>query len=234
MRKIMSGIIVAIIILLTTVTVNAVNFEELGMKIDIPSQYYDLKSGIDNNDPTVTFYEATFRKTKDELKQQYEQGGVIYDGVTYNNSTEIIISVIENNRTKSDFNLSLLKESDIIQLQQELIDANSGMQKQSQEVYENNGIKYIYTSFKSGAKTLMQYYTIVNGKAITINLSGEYSNVKNDELKTIIDTIEFSQIQEKPFSIINNPYVLIGAGIGGIVVLIISIIAISITNKKEN
>ena len=55
----------------------------------------------------------------------------------------------------------------------------------------------------------------------------------NDELKTIVDTVEFSQIQEKPFSIINNPYVLIGAAIGGIVVLIISIIAISITNKKE-
>ncbi len=234
MRKIISGIIVAVIIIFATVTVNAVNFEELGMKIDIPEQYYDLKSGIDNNDSKITYYETVLRTTKDELKSQYEQGGIIYSGITNNLSKEIIISVIENSRTKSDFNLNSLKEADVTQLQQELVSANSGMQKQEQEVYENNGIKYVYTSFKSGAKTLKQYYTIVNGKAITITLSGEYSNIKNDELKTIVDTIKFDEIQEKPFSIMNNPYVLIGAAIGGIVVLIISIIAISITNKREN
>lgn len=234
MRKILSGIIVAIIILLTTVTVNAVNFEELGMKIDIPNLYYDLKAGIDSQDSNITYYESILRTTKEDLRKQYEQSGIIYDGFQSSSSKQLIISAIENIRTKSDFNLNLLEENEVTQLQEELINANTGMKKQSQEIYENNGIKYVYTLFKNGNETSYQYYTIVNGKAITIALSSKFSNIKNDELKAIVDTIEFDEIQEKPFSIINNPYVLIGAGIGGIVVLIISIIAISITNKKDN
>lgn len=234
MKKIISGILLLVIILFNAVSVNAMEFEELGMKIEIPNQYYDLKSGIDNNDSKITFYETVLKTTKDDLKNQYEQSGVIYSGITNNLSTEIIISVVENNRTKSDFNLSLLKEENIKKLQQELIEANKGMQKQSQEIYEKNGIKYVYTVFKNVGTTLYQYYTIVNGKAITITLNSKFSNVKNDELKTIVDTIEFSQIEEKPFSILNNPYILIGAAIGLIIVIIIWIIVLSITNRKEN
>ena len=234
MKKALVTFILIAILISSNIVTMASEFTDLGIKIKVPSEYYDLKSGIDNNDTKITYYETVLKTTRNDLKKQYAQNGIIYNGISANLSKGLIISVIENSRTKRDHHLTLLNDEEIEQLKQELVDAASGMQKQEQNVYENNSIKYVYTAFKNGTSTVYQYYTIVNGKSITITLNSKYSNIKQDELKKIVDTIEFNTILEKPLSLTSNPVLVVGTIVIMVIIVIIAIIVINKKNKKEN
>lgn len=233
MKKILVAFILTIILLSSSITIMAAEFSNAEMKIQLPDEYYDLKAGIDNNDTKIAYYETILKTTKDELNNQYNTNGIIYNGISSNLSKELIISVIENLRTKNNYHLISLNNEEIEELQQEIVDSASGAQKQEQNIYEHNGIKYIYTMFKNSATTIYQYYTIVNGKAITITLNSKYSNVKQDELKTIVDTIQFNEILEKPEGITSNPILLAGVILVVVIAIIVIIIIISKTKKEE-
>ena len=71
MKKIIVAFILTIILLTNTITILAVEFPEMGMKIEVPEEYYDLKAGVDKNDTKLTYYETELKTTKDELKSQY-------------------------------------------------------------------------------------------------------------------------------------------------------------------
>lgn len=234
MKKIMVGLILTIILLSSSITIMATEFPEMGMKVELPEEYYDLKAGVDSNDAKITYYETVLKTTKDELKNQYSQNGIVYNGISSNLSKELIIAVIENARTKSNYHLTSLNNEEIEELKQEITDAFRTAQKQEQEVYDHNGIKYIYTMFKNGTTTIYQYYTIVNGKAITITLNSKYSNVKQDELKEIIDTIQFNEILEKPIGITSNPVLLVGIILVIVIIIVIIVVIIAKAKKKEN
>lgn len=234
MKKIIVAFILTIILLSNTITILAVEFPEMGMKIEVPEEYYDLKAGIDKNDTKITYYETVLKTTKDELKSQYMQNGIVYNGISSNLSKELIIAVIENARTKSNYHLASLDNAEIEDIKQEIVNAANGAQKQEQEVYEKNGIKYIYTIFKSGTTTIYQYYTIVNGMAITITLNSKYSNVKQEELKEIVDTIQFDEILEKPSGIVSNPILFVGIILVILIIVLVTIAIVRKTKKKEN
>ena len=234
MKKIIVAFIITIILLTNTITILAVEFPEMGMKIEVPEEYYDLKAGVDKNDTKLTYYETVLKTTKDELKSQYTQNGIVYNGISSNLSKELIIAVIENARTKSNYHLASLDNAEIEDIKQEIVNAANGAQKQEQEVYEKNGIKYIYTIFKSGTTTIYQYYTIVNGMAITITLNSKYSNVKQEELKEIVDTIQFDEILEKPSGIVSNPILFVGIILVILIIVLVTIAIVRKTKKKEN
>ncbi len=234
MKKIIVAFILTIILLTNTITILAVEFPEMGMKIEVPEEYYDLKAGVDKNDTKLTYYETVLKTTKDELKSQYTQNGIVYNGISSNLSKELIIAVIENARTKSNYHLASLDNAEIEDIKQEIVNAANGAQKQEQEVYEKNGIKYIYTIFKSGTTTIYQYYTIVNGMAITITLNSKYSNVKQEELKEIVDTIQFDEILEKPSGIVSNPILFVGIILVILIIVLVTIAIVRKTKKKEN
>ena len=234
MKKIIVAFILTIILLTNTITILAVEFPEMGMKIEVPEEYYDLKAGVDKNDTKLTYYETVLKTTKDELKSQYTQNGIVYNGISSNLSKELIIAVIENARTKSNYHLASLNDAEIEDVKQEIVNAANGAQKQEQEVYEKNGIKYIYTIFKSGTTTIYQYYTIVNGMAITITLNSKYSNVKQEELKEIVDTIQFDEILEKPSGIVSNPILFVGIILVILIIVLVTIAIVRKTKNKEN
>ena len=234
MKKIIVAFILTIILLTNTITILAVEFPEMGMKIEVPEEYYDLKAGVDKNDTKLTYYETVLKTTKDELKSQYTQNGIVYNGISSNLSKELIIAVIENARTKSNYHLASLDNAEIEDIKQEIVNAANGAQKQEQEVYEKNGIKYIYTIFKSGTTTIYQYYTIVNGMAITITLNSKYSNVKQEELKEIVDTIQFDEILEKPSGIVSNPILFVGIILVILIIVLVTVAIVRKTKKKVN
>ena len=234
MKKIIVAFILTIILLTNTITILAVEFPEMGMKIEVPEEYYDLKAGVDKNDTKLTYYETVLKTTKDELKSQYTQNGIVYNGISSNLSKELIIAVIENAKTKMNQHLTSLNDAEIEYVKQEIVNAANGAQKQEQEVYEKNGIKYIYTIFKSGTTTIYQYYTIVNGRAITITLNSKYSNVKQEELKEIVDTIQFDEILEKPSGIVSNPILFVGIILVILIIVLVTIAIVRKTKNKEN
>ncbi len=232
MKKIVSILILTVVILAGTTRVFGERFEGLGMNIDLPEEYYNLKAGVDTNDSKVEFYTALMQTTKEDLAAEYKQNLVLYNGISSNLANEIYISETENNLTKSIFHLSLASEDRIDKVENEIkkVNESQGLQITSQETYSNNGIKFIKTVSTKSKLTIYQYYTIINGTGITISLHSSDSSAKIEDLKKIIDTISFEELQEKPADI--TLYVLIG--ITAILVIMVLVLMYMAFFSKRN
>lgn len=227
MKKIMITLIVALLLL--TSTVLAANIGN--MNIEISEEYFDLKKAIDNNDTKVAYYEALLKTTKEELKQQMEASNIIYLGKNTNLSKTLMVSEAQSNNTKKIFHLHMATDEQIeelkVQLKEEATSQN--MYIDNMTVYEANGIKWLESSIRSGTDAITQYYTIVNGKSITISLQSSYSNTKQGELKETIDTVKFTNLEEKPADFTN--FIIIG--ITAVLVLIVAVLMVMAFQKKK-
>jgi len=227
MKKITITFIVVLLLLAPNLL--AVNIDN--MKIEIPQEYYDLKTAIDNDDTKIAYYEALLNTTKEELKQQIKTNNILYLGKNTNLSKTLMINELQTGATKRIFHLHLASEEQVSKLKTELTEeATSGaMQIENISVYEVNGIRWIESNLKSGTDKVIQYYTIINGKGITISLQNAYTNTKQDELKDIIDTVEFSNLEEKPADIAF--YVM--ATVTVLLVIIVIVLGVMAFSKKE-
>lgn len=227
MKKITITLIVALLLL--TSTVLAVNIDN--MKIEIPEEYYDLKTAIDNNDTKVAYYEALLKTTKEELKQQIETSNIVYLGKNTNLSKTLMISEAQSGVTKKIFHLHMATEEQIGELKEQLKEeaTSQTMYIENMTVYEVNGIRWLESSIRSGTDAITQYYTIVNGKSITISLQSAYSNTKQGELKEIIDTVEFTNLEEKPADF--TDFIIIA--VTAVLVLIVVVLMVMAFSKKK-
>lgn len=227
MKKITIILIVALLLL--TSTVLAVNLNN--MKIEIPEEYYDLKTAIDNNDTKVAYYEALLKTTKEELKQQIETSNIVYLGKNTNLSKTLMISEAQSGVTKKIFHLHMATEEQIGELKEQLKEeaTSQTMYIENMTVYEVNGIRWLESSIRSGTDAITQYYTIVNGKSITISLQSAYSNTKQGELKEIIDTVEFTNLEEKPADF--TDFIIIA--VTAVLVLIVVVLMVMAFSKKK-
>lgn len=233
MKKIVASLMISLIFLLQCVGVMATDFESIKMNIELPKDYYDLKAGIDNNDSKITFYETYIMKMKKEdLKEYIEQNSILYYGVSSNGSKQLILAEAQNSLTKKIFHLNTATEKQMLEVKEGLneLATNQNMEVTSQEVYQNNGITFVYSIIKNNSLTIYQYYTIVNGKGITISLNSSYSNVQEKELRDVIDTITFEQIEEKPTDLTN--YIVIGVS-AILVVMVLILMYMAFSGKKE-
>lgn len=233
MKKIVISLIISIIILLQCTSVLATNFESIKMNIDLPDEYYDLKEGIDKNDSKIPYYETVLKTTKADMKKQFEQNSILYNGVSSNLSKQLIIAEAQNSLTKKIFHLNEATEEQMEKLKTELnlLATNQNMEITSQEIYTSNNNVFVYSVIKNSSLTIYQYYTIINGKGITISLNSSYSNTKKEELKEIIDTITFNELQEKPTDITN--YIIIGISVILVIMMIILMYMAFFDKKKE-
>lgn len=232
MKKILTIIAIMGTILIYSVNVMAVGIEEINMNIEIPEEYYDLKSGIESNDSKIEYYEAILNVTKEDLISQYEQNSILYNGINTNLSKEIIISRVESNITKNIFHLNTATADKINEIKSLLIENAQlqNMEVESQEEYICNNLLFINTIIHSEDRTIFQYYTIVNGSAITISLNSSYTNTSNNELKEIIDTISFEEILEKPTDYTN--YIIYGISVI-LIIMVIAIMILAFSGKKN-
>lgn len=231
MRKILQSLILCMML---SSTVLAANFEDINMEIELPNEYYDLKAAIDNNDTKITYYEALLKTTKEDLKEQIKQNNIIYYGKNNDLSKTLIISKGENSLSKKIFHLHLALDSDLETLKESLKDeANaSGLLVESIEIYETNNVRWLESILRTANDTMHQYYTIINGKAITISLDEVNKDVKEEELKEIIDTVKFSNLREKTPDITN--YIIIGVTVMLVVIVVILLILVFSKKKEEN
>ena len=232
MKKILTGILVIIILLLQCVNVEAVKLESIKMNIELPEEYYDLKAGVDSNDSKITYYETVLKTTKEELIQLYEQNSILYNGINTNLSKELIVSESQNWLTKKIFHLNTATDEQLEEVERELAElaTEQNMQVLSQEVYKKDDIVFIFSYIQSNDLKIYQYYTMVNGKGITISLNCSYSNTQVDELRKIVDTISFDEIEEKTPDI--SSYIIIG--ISAILIIIVIVLMIMAFSKKES
>ena len=242
MKKTVVTMIILLLITGVSNTVLGAIFENIKMGIDLPEdKYFDLKAGVESDDAKIPYYELILQTTKDKLKRDYNSNGIIYNGISDNLSKELIISSMRNLKTQRDHNLNDLKEEDINLIKNEIstLAENNGLEVVSHKEYNNGQIKFIYSIFESDKLLVEQYYTVVNGNAITIALNTSISNDgmtqdnnnEINELKKIVDTIEFTEIEERKFYI-DEVTVIIAT----IIILTIVVIAIlvSFLLKRKN
>jgi len=233
MKKIIIGFIVGFLILVNCTGVFAARFESLGMNIDLPEEYYNLKAGIDTNDSKIEFYTTMMQTTKEDLTSEYRQNSTLYNGINSDLSKEIYIYETQNKLTKNVFHLSLATEEQLGEVEDELkkLSKAQGMSTTTQEIYKLGGITFVHLIAKKASLTIFQYYTIVNGVGITISLNSSDVTTQNEELKTIVDSISFDELQEKPAEYTN--YILIGIT-AVLVIMVLVLMLMAFSSKNEN
>lgn len=234
MKKIVISLIISMIILLQCTVARATSFESIKMEVELPIEYYDLKAGIDNNDSKIPYYETVLKTTKEDLANQFKQGSILYNGISSNLSKQLIIAETKNNLTNKIFHLNLATEEQIVEVKSELneLAKSQNMKITSQEIYHKDGVTYINSIIKNSSLTIYQYYTIINGKGITISLNSSYTNTQNNELKGIVDSITFNELEEKPADYTN--FIIIGiTAVLVIIVLILMYLAFFDRKKEE-
>lgn len=232
MKKILASVIISLIILLYGGNILATKYENIKMNIDLPQSYYDLKNGIDTNDTKITYYEAILKTTKEEMKTQFEQNSIIYNGLSSNLSKQLILAQTENDLTRKVFHLHLATEKQLEDIKTELskLAQNQSLDVVLQEIYTYNGINYIYSIIKDSSITIYQYYTIINGKGITISLNSSDTGNYEKELQEIVDTITFDELEEKPTDFTN--YIIIGI-VATLVIIVLILMYMAFFDKKK-
>ena len=234
MKKIAVSLILIIAIIANCTKVFAERFESLGMNIDLPKEYYNLKAGIETGDSKIEYYTALMQTTKEKLSEEYKQNSILYDGINTNMANEIYISSTENKLTKSIFHLSSATEEQITQVEEELkktFDAQE-MKTSNIEKYEKDEITYIYSVTTKSTTTIYQYYTVVNGVGIAISLHSSDSSAKSEEIKKMIDSISFDELQEKPAEF--TLYILIGVTAILVIMVLVLMYMAFFSQKKDN
>lgn len=232
MKKIIISLSLFVLLITSCQTVFAARFESLGMKMDLPDGYYNLKAGIDTGDAKVDFFTTMMKTTKEALLSEYKQNGVLYNGIINTDlSSEIFICETENKTTKSIFHLNTASEKELEDIKTEIKNSITaqGMKNTSLEMYEVGGISFIYTVSTKAKATSYQYYTIVNGTAITVLLNSSDSNAKADTIKKMIDSISFDEIEEKPANFML--YILI-AVTAALVIMVLVLMYMAFFSKR--
>ncbi len=231
MKKIVISIVLIVFSLIGFNRVYAERFEGLGMNIELPKDYYNLKAGVNTNDTKIEFYTAMLKTTKEDLSAEYKQNGVLYNGINSNLANEIYVTSTENKLTKSVFHLHLAKDNQITNVEDEIksVAEAQGIEVSSQESYSKNEIKYIYSVMTKSKTTIYQYYTIVNGIGVTISLHTTDDSAKKEDIKKIVDSISFDELLEKPTDI--SSYILIGVT-AILVVMVLVLMYMAFFSKK--
>ena len=233
MKKLMMSLLISMAILLCFSSVFAAEFKEIGMKIEIPENYYNLKEGIEKGDSQVEYYVTILQTTKENLKKEYEQSSILYNGINEDFSNELYIYETSNKTTQRIFNLSMATEKELNEVKEEIKNMlqEQGMYSSTQEMYTVGNISFIYSVIKNKNATIYQYYTVINGKGITISLNTTDSSDKTSEIKKVIDTVSFNDIEEKPTNI--KTYILIGST-AALIIMVIVLMFMAFSNKNKD
>lgn len=168
------------------------NLAELGMSIDIPSDYIVFTRDIKTNDPNLRAYGLT----KEGLSSLMLERSIYLNAWDKDANYEIIVTMVdspfENYNQLSDTLLNGLIPS----LKTEY--ATAGITFIRSDLYQHNQAKFvkIYISQPNNGDTAygLQFHTAYDGKAINITLqsySGKIDSSKESVLKKIVDSIHF-------------------------------------------
>ena len=166
--------------------------DELGMRIELPSDHVVFTRDIKANDPNLIAYGLT----KDGLSSLMQERSIYLNAWDEDINYEIIVTMLdspfEDYNQFSDTSLSAFVSA----LDTEY--AGLGITMIRSEFYQHSQAKFakIYISQPNNGETAygLQYHTVYDGKAINITLqsySGKIDSSKEAVLKKIVDTVHF-------------------------------------------
>lgn len=168
--------------------------DDLGIAIDISSEYVVFTRDIADNDSNLSAYGLS----KNELSDLMESGNIYLNAWDKDVNFEIIVTMSDSRI--SDFNL--IGDTVLNTLASSFEDeyANSGVTVEKHEIYQHDQAKFIkiYINQPNGTDKVygLQYYTVYDSKAINITMqsySGKLDSDKEYILKSIVDTVHFNK-----------------------------------------
>lgn len=231
------------------------NIEEAGMSFAVDTDNFDFiffNGELVSNSDLISFEDLFGTST--ETYSQYVQENLLYfDAISIDGLAEIYIRIEENDYSKSvydfdnytedelynDFN-SMVGSSDYEEMLNEM-----GISEENSKITEVNDTIYYYLDGTTNEIYATTYYTIKNGKNISISLNmynPEKLDTYNDLLKNLVESISFTDIdviqnidnmQNTASSDTSSSPVLKVIG-GCIIGVILGIIAVAIGMPKNN
>ena len=183
------------------------NIEEAGMSFAVDTDNFDFiffNGELVSNSDLISFEDLFGTST--ETYSQYVQENLLYfDAISIDGLAEIYIRIEENDYSKSvydfdnytedelynDFN-SMVGSSDYEEMLNEM-----GISEENSKITEVNDTIYYYLDGTTNEIYATTYYTIKNGKNISISLNmynPEKLDTYNDLLKTLVESISFTDI----------------------------------------
>lgn len=168
--------------------------DELGLRIDIPSDYYTFTRDIDDGDPSLD----ALGLNKQDLLDSMESSNIYLDAWDAATNCEVVVTMTES--TVNDFNLAGDAELDA------LADAfpseyeKIGVTVEKIELYQHDQAKffklYINQDHPNGSGKIygLQFYTVYNYKAINVTLqsfSGQIDPDGESTITSIVNTVRF-------------------------------------------
>lgn len=168
--------------------------EDLGMSIDIPSEYIAFTRDIADDDPNLSAYGLS----KQDLSDLMESRNIYLNAWDTDVSFEIIVTMIDSEI--SDFNL--MSDTALTTLASSFQDgyANSGITVEKYEIYQHDQAKFFKININqpNGSDIVygLQYYTVYDHKAINVTLqsySGKIDTDKESVIASIVSTVHFDK-----------------------------------------
>lgn len=236
------------------------DFNKIGMRISIPTELIDLITALENNDERLEKYEN--KEEYLQAYKQSGIIADFVDKLEEQPNTEIIVAARTSSSYASMPDFNTLTEEDMNEYtnrfvtaikeqneQQQTESADQANQTGEQEnvkaqltvnegtlVKIDNGkcfIKITSTATQEDKKLDMHmYYTIVNGRLITISFR-DYQGTNNEEIEnTILQNIQFYEVERPQYSTTSDETKL-AVGFATIMVVVLLIIVFFIRRKDK-
>lgn len=215
MKKILTTIIIFILLLAVTLSVQAVYISDIGISINLPEEFK---------------YAAQKQEIEDKnAKQYYEENNIYLNATNEEQNKVILVFKLENSITKKINNLDLLEKTDLDILVEQYNKAKQelGQKITKQETVTYNEKRYIHSIYeqeKDNTKIVVdEYYTIVNKKAYVFTQNYKNVEINEEEMKQVINSVAFQEIKAEFSGDFTYTYIIIGLmlilGIGYIIKL---------------
>ena len=173
--------------------------DEVPLQITLPEKLIVFSRNIDAMDPNL----GTAGLDKNALEQKYIDSNIYLNAISPNKTFEITLSMQETQYTNKIYNLNSVSESKVQAIRDAML--NTSEYYASCEVYDQKYAKFLksvfYTAENHLLKASLDYYTIINGKAVNITLhsySEEITQEQADFFESVIDNVKFTDIKPKP------------------------------------
>lgn len=235
----MAALLALVLLLALPLSAAAETFSTEDFTIEIPEGMYQFGPTTSVDDPSWALAGVADPTTK---LQTYQDMHGIAELITQDGETSILIMQNQTDTTESIFSLRDLSEED----KEEFLDGT--MQSKSEDILvekyyiDVNGQPFYRLRVDGSSEGMeyheVQYATIINGYSLGFDIYGGDETVtqeQEDMLLGIVESITFSEILEKPETIITlQDYVVVAAVLVLLVmVILVPVVYVPIRNRKE-
>ena len=176
--------------------------KELYMTLDVPENYYVFTRDIDPNDKNL----EKLGLTSEQLSTHFRASSIYFNGIDFDSLSEFVVVMNETDESRDIFDMSKLSDEELqtaVDYFMENFEKGAGKIFKESSIFKTDAATFLAFKFTSRENAYVaegvQYYTIYNGQAINIILSGyDNSHIASamDDMAQMIESISFTKTFE--------------------------------------